>query len=214
MSRARKRLGGVPQRMLPEFNPAVPAADFGAHGVALERGFGWLDLIARLHGLTTLMTFCDLRPVPGGLEKWLNKLHTKTPEQVWAELAKATDKAHGPWTDWFPAEQGLGTVEGLLPILEREGWKPAVDALRREYPAMMKGKFEPAAVADVVADLRALATCLRVAGEKGARFRLARTSPLVAQRPSEAPEHIERLPLASDCLAVDNARWLAQGSSS
>jgi hypothetical protein len=182
MSRVRKSFGGVPLRLLPEFNPAVPAADFAAHGVALEGGFGWLDLIARLHGLTTLISFCDLRPVPGGLEKWLKKLDTQTPEQVATELAKATDKAHGPWTDWFPAEQGLGAVEGLLSILEREGWKPAEDALRREYPAMMKGKFEPAAVADVVADLRALAACLRIAGEAGARFRLARTNPLIAGR--------------------------------
>lgn len=174
-----KDFSGSQQRVFPEFNPAVSDANFGIHGVALERAFAWLDLTARTHGLTTLWTYCDLRPVPGGLSKWMKKLEKKPAEKVWADLVKAMDKTHGPWADWFPIEHGLAVVEGLSEILEREGWNTAVDTLRREYPAMMKGKFEPAAAADVVTDLRALAARLRIAGAAGARFRLARTNPFI-----------------------------------
>src|SRR5436190_7538198 len=145
-------LQGGPLRYVPEFDPAVPAADFGARGVVLHAAFGWLDLLARLNGLTSLQNFCDHRPVPGGMDKWLKKLEKLTPEQVWNQLVQARDKASGPWTDWFPVEQGVTTIDGLLTILQREGWRQAVDVLSEGFPFLRKkkGSFEPASVPEVV----------------------------------------------------------------
>ncbi len=88
-------LNSGPQRHVPEFNPALPEADFGARGFVLNRAFGWLDLLSRLNGLSSLQTFADLRPVPGGMRKWLKKLEKSPPEKVWNQLAKARDKESG-----------------------------------------------------------------------------------------------------------------------
>lgn len=171
-------LNAGPQRYVPEFRPAVPAADFGPRGLVLHRAFGWLDLLARLNDSMSLQSFCDLRPVPGGMSKWLKKLETMTPEQVWSRLVQARDKASGPRTDWYPVDQGVTAVEGLLAVLHRDGWRPVVAALSDGFPFLnQNGSFEPAPVAEVVAELRALAECLRAAGAAGARFRLSRTNP-------------------------------------
>jgi hypothetical protein len=129
------------------------------------------------------LTFCDLRPTPGGLDKWLEMLDEKTPEEVWNELVQATDKATGPWNAWFPVEDGLRAVEGLLKILEREGWKAATDALSDGFPWLVKSRFEPATTEEVVVELRALAACLRVAGGAGAKFRLTQTNPFSVTSP-------------------------------
>lgn len=176
-AREAKEFVGAPQRLFPEFDPATPAAVFGAHGVALNRSLEWLDLLSRTRGLPSLLTFCDHRPVPGGILKWMKKLEAKTPEQVWSELVRAMDKTHGPWEDWHPVAQGTIAIQGLLEILQHDGWRGAATSIRREFPMRMQRQFEPAAAEEVIVDLRALATCLAVAGEKGARFRLARTSP-------------------------------------
>lgn len=181
--RAFNGYGGDQQRTIPEFNPAVPAATFGNYGAALNCAFEWLDLTARMCGVPSLQAFCDHRPVPGGLDKWLKMLEKWTPEQVWEALVMAMDKMHGPWSEWFPADQGLTAADGLLQILEREGWKTATDALNREYPGLLKGRYEPASAADVVVELRALTACLRIAGEAGAKFRLTRTNPFSVRSP-------------------------------
>lgn len=170
-------LNSGPQRHVPEFNPELREADFGARGLVLNRAFGWLDLLSRLNGLTSLQSFADHRPVPGGMRKWLKKLEKSPPEKVWKQLTKARDKESGPWTDWFPAEQGVTAIEGLIAILQREGWRAAADALLKEFPTLKMSYFEPAPVAAVVAELQAFAQCLHVAGAAGAKFRLARTNP-------------------------------------
>jgi hypothetical protein len=182
-TRAFKGYGGAQQLMVPEFDLPVPTATFATCGAGLNRGFEWLDLTARVRGLPSLLAFCDHRPVPGGLDKWLKMLDKRTPEQVSEALVMAMDKTHGPWTDWFPVDQGLTTVDGLLEVLEREGWKAATCALNRECPGLLKGRYEPASAGDVVADLRALAACLRIGGNAGAKFRLTRTTPFFVRSP-------------------------------
>lgn len=181
--RSFKGFGDSTIRRFPEFDPAVPEATFGTHGLVLYRAEYWLDLVARVHGLPSLLTFCDFRPVPGGLDKWLKQLDEKTPHEVWNKLVKAMDKAHGPWNAWFPVADGLRAVEGLLNVLEREGWKAATDALSEGFPWLLKSRYEPATIEEVVMELRALAACLRVAGEAKAAFRLTQTNPFSVTSP-------------------------------
>ena len=88
-------LNAGPQRHVPEFCPAVPAADFGPP-VRPHRAFGWLDLLARSNDSMSLQSFCDLRPVPGGMSKWLKKLETMTPEQVWSRLVQCGTRRRDP----------------------------------------------------------------------------------------------------------------------
>jgi len=179
-----KGYGGNQLRTIPEFNPAVAAATFDTYGVVLKNAFHWLDLTARMCEAPSLLAFCDHRPVPGGLDKWLNMLEKWTPEQVWEALVATMDKKYGQWNDWFPVEQGLASVDGLVQILEREGWKAATDALNRECPGLLKGRYEPASAEDVIVELQALAACLRVGGEAGAKFRLTSTNPFSVHSPA------------------------------
>lgn len=165
------------QRRLPEFDPPVPDADFGARGVVLCSAFEWLDLLARTNDLPSLLAFCDLRPVPGGMRKWLKMLDKHSPEVVWTKLCKSRDRASGAWKEWFPVEIGLQSIAGLVAVLEREGWSGTEARLRGEFPTIMKGRIEPVTAGDLVIELNALAACLRIAATSGARFRLARSSP-------------------------------------
>src|SRR5262245_53050599 len=154
--RSFKGFGVSTIRRFPEFNPAVPEATFDTHGLALYRAEHWLDLVARIHEQPSLLSFCDFRPIPGGLTIWLEMLDEKSPEQVWNELLMAMDQVHGPWNAWFPVADGVKAVEGLLTIIEREGWKAAKGALSEGFPWLLNSNVEPATTEEVVIDLQAL----------------------------------------------------------
>ena len=159
---------------VPEFNPPVPEAVFQASGTAILESFQMLDLMARTNDLPSLFSFCDMRPVPGGTSKWLNKLETMSAADVLEKMNAAFLKAHGPWEEWFPIEAGLRSIDGLVTILERDGWRPVEEIIRAQWSGKLSEKcpIAPVPAKDVVAELKALAKCLRVGATHGAQFRL------------------------------------------
>jgi len=161
---------------VPEFNPPVTDAVYEASGEAILEAFQMLELMARSNDLPSLLSFCDNRPVPRGLRFWLKKLAKNPASVVRTELAAAIEKTHGLWDEWFSIEAGLRSVEGLLAILEREGWRSTEALIRDNFGRQVKGPIAPVPASKVVTELNALAACLRVGATHGARFRLAHRS--------------------------------------
>lgn len=133
------------------FNPDLPDAAYHSDGRALLAAFPKLDLIARRHGWPSPFLFCDPRPVPGGILHWLE-------HRLAEDLAAETEAESGSWTNWFPSSDGLVMAEGLLGII-----RSGTDGTKR-LPQRT-----------VVEDqLEQLANCLRLAAERGMRFRFER----------------------------------------
>ena len=130
----------------PVFRPTVPGLVYGAEGKALIDDLEALEEIAAGHGLTPLSAFMDPRQQPDDFEP---------DEDFDGDPETYLDQACGPWTDWFPAAEGLGAVRGLL------------DAVRDDETRDSLSDAETA-----VHDLEELARCLNVAERRGAHFRL------------------------------------------
>jgi hypothetical protein len=132
--------------MRPVFQPALPGLVYQAEGKALVDDLEALEEIAAEHGLTPLSAFMDPRQPPEDFEPG---------EDFDGDPDTYVDLACGPWTDWFPAGDGLRSVGGLLDAL-RDG--PTLDRLSDAET--------------VVYDLEELARCLESAVSRRARFRL------------------------------------------
>jgi hypothetical protein len=131
----------------PVFRPTVRGLVYQAEGKALVDDLEALEEIAAAHGLTPLSAFMDPRQPPEDFEPG---------EDFDGDPETYVDLACGPWTDWFPARDGLRAVRGLLKVLQDEA---AQDRLSDAET--------------VVFDLEELARCLQVAVSRKARFRLA-----------------------------------------
>ena len=122
----------------PAFDPKI-TVPFGGDGAALVHHAAALDAIAEESGLPPLSSFAEDREPPPDFDGY--------PE----ELADAL----GPWSAWFPADDGLRCVEGLLSALEDPEAGATIAALEV-----------------VIDDLEALRDVLVAAKKKNARFRL------------------------------------------
>src|SRR5262245_56573875 len=89
----------------PVFRPPVSGLVNGAEGKTLVDDLEALEEIATGHGLTPLSAFMDPRQPPDDFE----------PDEDFAgDPETFLDQACGPWTDWFPAAEGLRAVRDLL----------------------------------------------------------------------------------------------------
>ena len=131
----------------PEFQPRVPGLVYQAEGKALIDDLDVLEGIASGRGIPSVSAFMDPREPPEDFEP---------DEDFDGDPETYLDQACGPWTDWFPADDGLRAVAGLL------------DALQDDSTSDLLSDAET-----VVDDLEELARCLELAGRHGARFRLA-----------------------------------------
>lgn len=126
--------------LVPVFKPCLRAVQYDCEGVSLLHEYETLDRLALAKGLTPLSGFGDNRSVPEGFDGGPDEL----------------DELLGPWDEWFPASEGLRTVEGL------------VETIKSNPKAIRKLK-EPEYVLE---ELEELARCLRIAEKKKAQFRL------------------------------------------
>lgn len=130
----------------PAFQPALPGLVYRAEGKALIDDLEVLEEIAAEHGLTPLSAFMDPRQPPEDFEPG---------EDFDGDPETYVDRACGPWADWFPVQDGLRSVRGLLDAL-RDG--STVDRLTDAEA--------------LVYDLEELARCLENAVSRRAKFRL------------------------------------------
>ena len=130
----------------PRFRPAIPRLVYQAEGKAVIDDLEALDQIAAGSGGTSLGAFMDPRQPPDDFEP---------DEDFDGDPETYLDQACGPWTDWFPARDGLRAVGVLL------------DALRAEAA---RGRLTDADAVEY--DLQELARCLEVAAGREAEFRL------------------------------------------
>src|SRR5262245_28684365 len=130
----------------PVFQPALRGLVYQAEGKAVVDDLEALEAIAAEHGITPLSTFMDPRQPPDDFEP---------DEDFDGDPETYLDQACGPWTDWFPAQNGLAAVRGLLDALRDE---PTRDGLSDAET--------------VVNDLEELARCLEAAAGRQAKFRL------------------------------------------
>jgi hypothetical protein len=106
-----------------------------------------LDKLALSLGLQPLSAFGDNRQPPDDFEP---------PDDFDGDPETYVELACGPWYQWFRAEDGLRTSEGLLAAIQAE-------PKRMGSVARAEG---------AVADLEELVRCLRAAAARGAEFRL------------------------------------------
>src|SRR3954468_24183512 len=92
----------------PVFRPGGPSPVFQAEGKALVDDLEALEAIASERGGTPLSAFMDPRQPPEDFEP---------DEDFDGDPETYVDQACGPWTDWFPAPDGLSAVVGLLAAL-------------------------------------------------------------------------------------------------
>ena len=130
----------------PVFRPALSGLVFQAEGKAVVVDLEVLEEIASARGSTPLSAFMDPRQPPDDFEP---------DEDFDGDPETYLDQACGPWTDWFPARDGLLAVRALL------------DALRDDPTRGMLSDAET-----VGFDLEELARCLDVAVDRKADFRL------------------------------------------
>jgi hypothetical protein len=130
----------------PVFQPVLRGLVYQAEGKALVDDLEMLEAIAAAHGTTPLSAFMDPRQPPDDFEP---------DEDFDGDPETYVDQACGPWTDWFPAGEGLAAVRSLLAALQ-DG--PTRDALS-----------DPETV---VNDLEELARCLEAAAGRQVSFRL------------------------------------------
>jgi hypothetical protein len=125
----------------PVFKPTVDEASFDYDGgKLLARYFDKLDAVAEAVGAPAFTSFGDNRPIPEDFDG--------DPDDL--------GEAMGPWDEWFPIDDGLRTVEGLISAIE-SGIRQAKSLKQKD---------------DIVDVLRELASCLRKAKKRGARFHL------------------------------------------
>jgi len=131
----------------PEFRPSYSGLIYQTEGKALVDDLEGLEEIAVEHGVTPLTVFMDLREPMDDFE----------PDQdVDGDPETNGDQANGPWTEWYPTQEGLTTVLGLLRALQSSATRARLS--------------NPEAVTH---DLEELAHCLARAGNLEAWFRLA-----------------------------------------
>src|SRR4051812_40663562 len=92
----------------PVFRPAVSGLVFQAEGKAVVDDLEALEEIASERGGASLSTFMAPRQPPDDFEP---------DEDFDGDPETYLDQACGPWTDWFPARDGLRAVRGLLEAL-------------------------------------------------------------------------------------------------
>ena len=131
----------------PVFRPVLSGLVYQAEGKAVVDDLEALEKIASEHGITPLSAFLDPRQPPENFEP---------DEDFDGDPETYLDQACGPWTDWFPAPDGLRTVRGLL------------DALQN---CSTRDRLSDAET--VIFDLEELERCLKVAVSRPAKFRLA-----------------------------------------
>jgi hypothetical protein len=131
----------------PVFQPAVPNRTYQAEGKALIDDLEALEEIAAEHGITPLSAFMDPRQPPEDFEP---------DEDFDGDPETYLDQACGPWTDWFPAAEGLRAVRSLLDVLQDDATRDSLSDAET-----------------VTHDLEELVRCLEAAVSRKARFRLA-----------------------------------------
>src|SRR3954468_3330983 len=92
----------------PVFRPRLTGLVYQAEGKAVVDDLDVLEEIASARGGTPLSTFMDRRQPPDDFEP--DEDFDGAPETF-------LDQACGPWTDWFPARDGLRAVRDLLDAL-------------------------------------------------------------------------------------------------
>jgi len=131
----------------PVFQPSLRGLLYQAEGKALIDDLEELEALAAERGITPLSAFMDPREPPEDFEP---------DEDFDGDPETYVDQAYGPWTDWFPAQEGLAAVHALLHALQGSS---AQDRLSDAETVMH--------------DLEELARCLAQAVRRKARFRLA-----------------------------------------
>lgn len=131
----------------PVFQPPLKGVVYQAEGKAVIDDLEALEALAAGRGLSPLSAFMDPRQPADDFEP---------DEDFDGDPETYVDQACGPWTDWFPAGEGLRAVRGLLAALQD---RSAQDELSDAET--------------VIDDLEQLARCLEVAEQRGAKFRLA-----------------------------------------
>ena len=131
----------------PVFRPAISDLVYRAEGKALIHDLEALEAIASGRGATPLSTFMDPREPPDDFEP---------DEDFDGDPETYLEQACGPWTDWFPASDGLRAVRGLL------------EAIREESGRRLLSDPET-----VEFDLEELGRCLESAAHRKGEFRLA-----------------------------------------
>ena len=133
--------------MRPVFQPALPGLVYQAEGKAVVDDLEALEGIASEYGVTPLSAFMDTRQPPEDFEP---------DEDFDGDPETYLDQACGPWSDWFPARDGLRAARGLLAALQDGSTRDSLSDAET-----------------VVQDLQELARCLEVAVSRNAKFRLA-----------------------------------------
>ena len=123
--------------IFPAFNPPLPDVGLQSDGKFLEKMLYTLDRLAASNRVSPLSAYMDH--------------HEPDPEDDLFDL----DEFMAGWDEWFPAADGLQTVDGLLASLS---------------PSAVGGSDE--IVADLRKQLLDLRRCLSVAAERGSRFRI------------------------------------------
>ncbi|MGL6097445.1 MAG: hypothetical protein ACRC7O_16810 [Fimbriiglobus sp.] len=124
--------------IFPKFDPPLPGVEMTSDGKFLAAKLGVLDRIAATAGVPSLTTYMDHRE--------------PDPDDDVLDL----DAFAAGWADWFPAADGVRTVDGLLAALSAN-------------PAVAGAGQEPEWLAHELADLR---ECLADAVAHGSRFRI------------------------------------------
>src|SRR5262249_54695846 len=130
----------------PVFRPTLREAIYQAEGKALVDDLEMLEEIAAERGLPPLTAFMDPRQPPDDFEP---------DENFDGDPDTYLDQACGPWTNWFPAKDGLTAFQGLLAAVQD--------------PATRAGLSD---AETVIFDLEELVRSLKVAATKNAQFRL------------------------------------------
>jgi len=106
-----------------------------------------LDELAAGCGVRTLSSFGDTRPLPEGVD-------VQDIDAVEAALDERDETE--PWSEWFPAQEGVATTAALIRLFAGTTRLPPLDYPREE----------------VLQGLRELHRCLALAADGGVAFRL------------------------------------------
>lgn len=130
----------------PVFQPPVRGLIYRAEGKALIDDLDALERLAAARRQTPLSAFMDPREPPEDFEP---------DEDFDGDPDTFVEEACGPWTDWFPASEGLAAVRTLLAALADEEARETLS--------------DPETVLN---DLEELARCLEAAANRKSKFRL------------------------------------------
>jgi hypothetical protein len=87
--------------LYPEFQPKVANSAYGDEGKVLLSEMDVLSKLAVDAGVKLLMAFGDNREIPEGFDG--------DPDEL--------EDLMGPFDEWFPATEGLASVEGILALV-------------------------------------------------------------------------------------------------